>query len=357
MSPHALNLRRTFLLAILALVAIGGLLCPRMTAAEPRGFSLGQWGTVALDLPDGWTASWQGQGGKGGPAIVIHPPSEAPFSLLMTPFPRTGDNKELEQAARDIVENTAKKLQEIAVEKQLNLQDLEGPALRGFYVSVTDRTVEAPSAEDFRYMDQGAAAVGALMMTFTVLTNVPDGPERAMALGIVRSARHLKAGPPWRSEEGKYSLALPGKAWRFALALPGFDIGPAQMISGGSGVTFSGPNDKAGMMVSVFLEKARPGWNAVAYRDDYWKNTQTKMPMKRQDVRLREQGESAILEFLVPKAGKMEFNHRSLNAMWVHDGVWIDLHLSKTPFKPEDQALFEQILATAHFEDDSQPPN
>ena len=319
-------------------------------AAAPTAFSLGQWGVIAFDLPGGWTARWQDEKAEGGPAIRVQPPSDEPFSLLMTPGPHPGDTKAIEQKARDVVEATAKKLQEVAVEKRLRLQDIQGKGMRGYYVSVTDKTVTTPTAEDFKYMDQGIAVVGRLMLTFTSLTNVADGKERAQALDIVRSARHLSPQPPWRTEDGTFALEMQGKPWRFTLALPGFDIGPAVPLSGG-GVTIAGPNEKTHMMVSVFLEKAKPGLNAVGYRDDYWAKLQKKNPLPREDVRLREMGEVALLEFRVPNVGNMKgADYKNLNAMWVHDGVWIDLHLSQTPFEPEAEALFEMIVASAHFE-------
>ena len=108
------------------------------------------------------------------------------------------------------------------------------------------------------------------------------------------------------------------------------------------------------MMVSLFLEKAKPGRDAAEYRDDYWKRLQKKDPANRQDVRLREQGDMATLEFRI-KVVVIPLDYRSLNAMWVRDGVWVDLHISRGPSGPDDQALFENILATARFEDQPQP--
>ena len=358
MTPHPgrrwrarLVIARTFL----PLLAIGCLFIAP-AAAEPKGFSLGQWGIFAFDLPEGWTAEWQDEKASGGPAVRVVPPTGQPFSLLMTPGPHRGDAKEIEQRAREVVENTAKDLQKVAVEKRLKLQEIQGKGMRGTYVSVTDKTVMNPTAEDFKYMDQGAAAVGALMMTFTALTNVADGKERAQALDIVRSARHLPPQPPWRTKEGTFALAMPGKPWRFTVALPGFDIGSATPLANGPGVTISGPNAATHMMVSVFLEVAKPGLNAVGYRDQYWARLQKADPIRREDVKQSEMGEAALLEFRVPEVGSMKnFNHKSMNAMWVRDGVWIDLHLSQTTFKQEDQALFEQIVKSVRFEEEPAP--
>jgi hypothetical protein len=60
-------------------------------------------------------------------------------------------------------------------------------------VSATDKTVPHPTAEDFKHVDQGAVSLGSVVVSFTLLTNVPEGPEREQALAIVRD---LKISPP-----------------------------------------------------------------------------------------------------------------------------------------------------------------
>jgi hypothetical protein len=207
-------------------------------AAETRSFDFEMWEGFEIDLPEGWSANLQGSEAEGGPAIHILPPPGAPLELLLTPFPFPGDAEELKTAVRNAVEQAAEGLKPNAVEDQLAIREMNGPGCQALYFSATDRTVEVPSASDFKYVDQGAAAVGPWMMTFTVFTNAGDAPERSRALEVVRSSRHLPPGPPWRT----------------------------------------------------------------------------------------------------------------LNAFLVRDGVWIDVHLSKVSFRPEDQPLFEQVVASVRFE-------
>lgn len=349
-----MNLRRSVLVGALILVSAG------TQAAEPRSFAFGKWGSVMLDLPADWTAKVEGPDPQGVVTINIAPSSGAPLLLLMSPVPLPEDKKDIEQAARGVAERAAQGARKVAVEKDLPIQRLEGPGCRGYYFSATDKTVASGSAEDFKFIDQGAAAVGPRLMTFTILTNAADGPERTVAREIVKSARHVAAEtPPGASAAsgasggsgGQATLTFPGKTWHLALDLPGYEIDPPAPVAGGQGATLGGKNPKTGMLITVFLEAAKPGRTAVQYRDDYWKRVQKEIPAERKDILLHQRGEAALLEFRIPKMGNMEFNHKSLNAMWVRDGVWVDVHLSKTPFTPEDQALFDQVVASAHFEE------
>lgn len=159
--------------------------------AAPELFTIGETLTVELEIPDGWSSTPQGVEAEGGIAILIEPPGDIPLVLLVTPLAADQDLPDIAAHIRSIVEDTATQLQEIAVEDNLTPRRIQGAHCEGLYLTVTDRTVEKPSLEDFKYLDQGLVALGDLLMTFTVLTNVPDSPERIAALEIVRSARQF----------------------------------------------------------------------------------------------------------------------------------------------------------------------
>src|SRR5262249_52625279 len=154
-----------------------------------------------------------------------------------------------------------------------------------------------------------------------------DGAERGIARDIVKSARHVASGSSSAAStatggsqtsgeaaaaDGPVSLAYPGKPWRLTLDLSGYLMDPPAPLANGQGATLGGKNPNTGMMITVFLEPAKPGWTAVQYRDDYWERVKKDMPADRKDIVLREKGETALLEFRIPKMGKMEFNHKSL---------------------------------------------
>jgi hypothetical protein len=188
-------------------------------------------------------------------------------------------------------------------------------------------------------------------MTFTLLRNIVDAPERDVALGIVQSALHRPPGPPWRTTEGSYALAGQGRNWRLVVDLPGFEIGPPEVTADAQGVSLKGTHPGTGMNVSVFLEPAHEGWTAVDYREDYWQKISTGAPIRRKRVKRTERDGMALLEFLMPELEGIPVRQKSLNAFLVRDGLWIDVHLSKVRFEKEDQKLFKQVLASIRFEE------
>jgi len=169
---------------VLALAVAGG------TSAEVRSFSLLEHGHFEIDLPEGWHLTVLDGDASSPPAIRIVPKGAVPLVLLITPIPVAEQDKDLTAAMQETASEILRRMREVAVEDQLELSELEGPNCRGLHVSATDRTVKVPTSENFKYATQGAVVVGRVLMTFTLLTNVPDAPERAAAIEVVRSAHH-----------------------------------------------------------------------------------------------------------------------------------------------------------------------
>jgi hypothetical protein len=168
----------------------------QVARAETERFSLGQWGQFEIDLPDDWSAVVSGPNSRSGVAIRIVPNSDVPLVLLVTPIPVPDADTDIGNAVAESAERARAQLGEVAEEDELVIQRLSGRGCEGLYVSATDRTVTEPSMDDFKYGTQGAAKVGRLLMTFTVLTNDKTAPERAVALEIVKSARHIPPTSP-----------------------------------------------------------------------------------------------------------------------------------------------------------------
>ncbi len=70
------------------------------------------------------------------------------------------------------------------------LHGLVGPNSRGYYFFATDR---APAPGEWKYLTQGAVQVGAIALTFTILTNDGQEADAKAALELIRLAA-LKAG-------------------------------------------------------------------------------------------------------------------------------------------------------------------
>ena len=306
---------------------------------------LGPYGTFRLDVPSGWTARLQGPDAPGGRAVAITPPGAAPLLVLVStyPLPDNAAAALLDDGAR----STVARLQRVAEETALVPRWFETPIGRGFYVSVTDRRVAQPTAGDFKYGIQGQLVTGRVFATFSIFTNLASGPEREQALEMVRAAWHEPSAMPVPDNGGTVSLALPDRAWRLLIDLPGFTFGPKQSLP--ARARLAGANASTAMNLSVFLEAAAPGRTAVDYREQLWARTKSTGPFI--DVRRSERDGMALLERTFPGAAGVRIDQRHVNALVVRDGVWLDVHLSKPRYTPQDDPLFEAIIRTVRFAD------
>lgn len=71
---------------------------------------------------------------------------------------------------------------------------------------------------------------------------------------------------------------------------------------------------------------------------------------KEEDIKFYEYKNMAVLEYMIKKYGGSEINQKHLNAYAVHEGYWIDIHLSKIKFAESDLKLFYSILDTVKIE-------
>jgi hypothetical protein len=180
-------LAQTVLLCLLTLCAVP-------TVAETHTVSLGRFGSVEIDAPDGWQKTINASASSSGPAVQFNPPGDVELILLITPIPVPEGAKRVATAVPETAEAILQSMKQVAVEMDLSIKVLEGEHCRLHYVSVTDSTVRKPTLEDFKYADQGAVDLGEIMATFTLLTNVKDAPERAVGIEIVRSMKHVARG-------------------------------------------------------------------------------------------------------------------------------------------------------------------
>lgn len=314
--------------------------------AEVHEISLGPAGNLTLEAPDDWSMEEQGSEGEGGPALVFSPPENVPLLLLVTPLPVPDPDGNALEAARERTQSAAGSAREVSVEQELPLIELEGPHCRGFYFSATDRTVDEPSMEDFKYVEQGAVVTGPVMVTFTVLTNLQDDPQRRAAIEVIRSSRWGPPEMPVQDEHGTVRLPYPGKDWALLIDLPGFDLEPLMRGSEGRSIQLAGSNVVREVTLTLFLEPAESGWSAVEYRDHLIERL-SKYPPEERKVRRWERDDVAFLQYRIAVINQ---THR--NAEMVRDGVWVDVHLSKLDFRAKDRELFDRILGSVRFEEE-----
>jgi hypothetical protein len=331
-----------------------------------RSYRVPERGRFDITVPPGWQDSFAQQSPRSMPILTFTPAGRrdplVQVSLIWDGANRRDFNAPA--AIRRMVDQAGAAALRSAVEPTVTIADLAGPALRGHYFSLTDRGMQGkqPGADDYRYLTQGAAATGPLIVTFTILSNARQTPETAVALSMIAGARHVAADVPGGDT---VALWLPGRPWLLRLDLPGFFLNVNEAAPDGVGRNVAAANEATGVTVTVFLEPVGGATDPAACRDrywtKYWKEAEGKV-IQKSDV-----AESSLVGFttteyvihripdsLLPKElahlrGK-DLNQKHVNAYLGREGACADVHLSKMNFRPEDERLFEAVLKGVRVE-------
>jgi hypothetical protein len=360
----------------LAAAAVAALLAPAACAgarraerhappsgAELRVFAVPGHGAIELPIPKGWTAE-AGSGEPASPTIRLERPGGG-FVALLTPFWNPGEPEsgpERVDTARLFAELARRNAIAGAAELDVPLHALGGEGVHGFWFAATDRTLEGrePGPEEWRHVLQGAAAVGPLVLAFTLLDNA-DGPQREAVLDMVRSARHVEAKGEAREPRTGVELELDpdartvplrvevaGKAWAVLVDLPGFRMFKSRRSDDGKGVLVLGEDPQSGIVASVILKPAGAARDAGACRDlDLPRIREAASDLTELDVATA--GVAARASYSLSAPGDGAARQRHGHAWLEREGVCANVHVSKVDPDPDDAAAMERILSSARF--------
>jgi hypothetical protein len=150
-------------------------------------------------------------------------------------------------------------------------------------------------------------------------------------------------------QEKRLEFTLPQAPWTLTLPADNFQMAQKQMKPDGSGAYFYLTDKTQEINLSMYIEPARDCRDSKSCRDMVWKagNPAWENP---KNVVQSEIGEASIFEFLIPSFQGMPIKQQNVYAEFVVDGFWVDMHLSKVLYKPEDHKLFERIIKSIKFE-------
>lgn len=154
------------------------------------------------------------------------------------------------------------------------------------------------------------------------------------------------AGGP---EDKRLSFTVPAAPWTLTLPAGDFKVAEREVKPDGSSGYFYLTGEKSRINVSLFIEPVSECKDSKACRDMVWKagNPLWENP---QDVAFVEMGDVSYFEFFMPKFRNLDFQQQNLYAEFVVDGFWVDCHISKVLYKPEEHVLFEQLVKAVKFE-------
>jgi hypothetical protein len=329
--------------------------------AERRAFPIPGHGALEIPVPKGWIAD-AGPEDSRPPTIRLEPPGGS-FVALLTPFWGSGDEDgpARADAARLFAELARGNAIAGAAEQDIPLEVLDGEGVHGFWFAATDRALveREPGPEEWRHVIQGAAAVGPLVVAFTLLDNA-DGPQRATLLDLVRAARHIDTGPQPGVEEAMEAdpkartiplrVEIRGKAWAVLVDMPGFRMFKPKRSDDGGGVLVLGQDPSSGLVASVIIRPAGGARDAAGCRD-------ADLPRIRDSVELLElrvgvEGPAARASYSVAAPGAPDVRQQHGHAWLEREGICANVHVSKVAPEPGDEEAMERILSSARFGED-----
>ncbi len=365
-APHPFA---TFAAAALALAGCAGAKArPGGPASDERtAFEVPGHGALEISVPPGWTATVEAGEPPAPRTIKLAGPAGA-FVALLSPFwnpgepegaPARSDNAQLfaEIARRGALAGS--------VEREIPLEELVGDGVHGYWFAATDRELvsKAPGPGEWKHLVQGAAAVGPLLVAFTLLDNAP-GPQRDELLGVVRGARHV-AGAEGEddaeadgSDEGPspdpdaatvpLRVEIRGKPWSVLVDLPGFRMFKPRAPGGGAEAFVVGHDPDRGIVASVIVRGAERARDAAACREADLDRIRAAHPSLAK-LELAASGDVARASYVMPDLGGKPIPQLHGHAWLYRDGVCADVHVSKAAPDPDDAAALGRILASVRY--------
>jgi hypothetical protein len=159
------------------------------------------------------------------------------------------------------------------------------------------------------------------------------------------------------ADAGRGIVAFSDKSWGIQMDLSGFTVTSNGMKQDGRRYLLAS-NDKTGVTVSATLEKAAPGRTGMGCKEimdarvaDTPQNraTDAATGIEKKNVRIWQSEENTFMEYLIPVMkgpGGMTvpINQQNRFVCLLHDGVFVDVHVSKADFHPDDEKLLEHVL-------------
>ena len=150
-------------------------------------------------------------------------------------------------------------------------------------------------------------------------------------------------------DEARVGFTIPAAPWTLTLPKGDLVVESEQVKPDGRAGYFSMNDEKRKMTISFFIEPVEGCTDSKACRDMVWKlgNPSWENPQK---VVQSEIGDVSYFEFFMPSFRGAPIKQQHMYAEFVKDGFWVDMHISKVLYKPEEHELFERVIKSVKFE-------
>ncbi len=151
------------------------------------------------------------------------------------------------------------------------------------------------------------------------------------------------------ADEKRMRFTVPAAPWTMTLPAASFTVERRQQKPDGSAGYFMLADQKSYLNVSFYIEPVGDCRDSKACRDMVLKlgNPSWEDPLNFVSAQI---GEISYFEFLIPSFRGQPIQQQNMYAEFVVDGYWVDLHISKVLYKPEEHKLFEDLVKSVKFE-------
>jgi hypothetical protein len=150
------------------------------------------------------------------------------------------------------------------------------------------------------------------------------------------------------SNEQRVNFTVPSAPWSLTLPKDNLVIKKPQFKPDGQSGYFSMYDEKNKMNISFFIEPAIKCKDSKSCRDMVWKLGNPAWENPKNIIQSEIEGYS-YFEFLMPSFQGTPVNQQNMYVQIVKDNFWIDLHLSKVLYKPQERELFERVIKSIKF--------
>lgn len=144
------------------------------------------------------------------------------------------------------------------------------------------------------------------------------------------------------------NLSLNRLDWSLYINLDGFTMEKNIVSMDGMKREIFATNKANGLVISIFIEKAEREGDEKECRSYYCKKGESN-PMPRENLVEYEKGNIAFFEHDIVAVKGQKVDYHSMNAFLSVSSSWIDIHISKIGYTPNDKALFDALINTVEI--------
>jgi hypothetical protein len=150
-------------------------------------------------------------------------------------------------------------------------------------------------------------------------------------------------------DEKRMSFTVPDAPWTMTLPAGDFVLAERKDKSDGTGAYFFLTSEKSHLNVSFYIEPVSDCKDSKSCRDMVKKlgNPSWEKPKNFVSSQI---GDVSYFEFMVPSFRGMQVQQQNMYAEFVADGFWVDMHISKILYQPNEHVLFEELVKAVKFE-------